>query len=102
MTSAIEWPRMDRAPAGANAAQHVVSVAVLLIAALVYWSPILVDPVGRVAGGNGDPLFIAYIVTWVASHFGDAALWHPPFFHPATDVLAYRITSSGWALRRGR
>lgn len=80
---------MDRAPAGANAAQHVVSVAVLLIAALVYWSPILVDPVGRVAGGNGDPLFIAYIVTWVASHFGDAALWHPPFFHPATDVLAY-------------
>ncbi len=89
MTSAIEWPRMDRAPTGANAAQHVVSVAVLLIAALVYWSPILVDPVGRVAGGNGDPLFIAYIVTWVASHFGDAALWHPPFFYPATDVLAY-------------
>ena len=80
---------MDRATAGANAAQHVVSVAVLLIAALIYWSPVLVDPVGRVAGGNGDPLFIAYIVTWVASHLGDAALWHPPFFHPATDVLAY-------------
>ena len=55
----------------------------------VYWSPILVDPAGRIAGGNGDPLFIAYIVTWVAGHFGDAALWNPPFFHPATGVLAY-------------
>ena len=75
----------------------------LLIGALVYWSQILVDPVGRIAGGNGDPLFIAYIVTWVASHFGDAALWNPPFFHPAVGVLAYSdhlfgLSAAAWPL----
>ena len=74
---------------GSNASAHVLPVGVLLIGGLVYWSPILVDPAGRIAGGNGDPLFLAYIVTWVAGHFGDAALWNPPFFHPATGVLAY-------------
>lgn len=64
-------------------------MAALLIAALAYWSPILADPGGRVAGGNGEPLLIAYILTWVAEHLADAELWNPPFFYPATGVLAY-------------
>jgi hypothetical protein len=80
---------MSRGSVRTTVAANTLPVAVLLIAALVYWRSILVDPVGRIAGGNGDPLFIAYIVTWVATHFGDAALWNPPFFHPATNVLAY-------------
>jgi hypothetical protein len=73
----------------AHAQAHGPALAVLAIGALVYWSRILIDPAGRVAGGRGDPLFIAYIVSWVATHIGDAALWNPPFFHPATNVLAY-------------
>jgi hypothetical protein len=88
---------------GSNASAHTLPVAVLLIGGLVYWSPILVDPAGRIAGGNGDPLFLAYIVTWVAGHFGDAALWNPPFFHPATGVLAYSdhlfgLSAAAWPL----
>lgn len=79
--------RMDSARDSGGA--HAWPVAVLFVGALVYWSPILADPAGRIAGGNGDPLFIAYIVSWVADHFGDAALWNPPFFHPASGVLAY-------------
>jgi hypothetical protein len=65
------------------------ALAVLAIAALIYWSAILVDPRGRVAGGNGDPMLVAYLVSWVGSHLGSDALWNPPFFHPATNVLAY-------------
>jgi EamA domain-containing membrane protein RarD len=42
-----------------------------------------------VAGGAGDPLLVAYIVTWVAKHLWSAVAWNPPFLYPATDVLAY-------------
>jgi hypothetical protein len=78
-------------------------VGVLLIGGLAYWSPIVIDPVGRIAGGNGDPLFMAYIVSSVAGHFGDAALWNPPFFHPATGILAYSdhlfgLSAAAWPL----
>jgi hypothetical protein len=65
------------------------AIAGLIAFDLVYWLPILIDPWGRVAGGDGDPLLVAYLVTWVAEHLGTAQLWHPPFFHPASNVLAY-------------
>jgi hypothetical protein len=83
-------PALDHPPAqGAESRGDAVAVAALLTAGAAYWWLILADPAGRIAGGNGDPLFLAYIVTWVASHLGDAALWNPPFFHPAPGVLAY-------------
>jgi hypothetical protein len=56
---------------------------------LVYFAPVLADPVTRVAGGAGDPMFIGYVVTWVAEHLGAADAWNPPFLHPAPNVLAY-------------
>jgi hypothetical protein len=82
-------PALDHHPAEGTEGGRAAAAAALLIAAAAYWWPILADPVGRIAGGNGDPLFLAYIVTWVASHLGDPALWNPPFFHPAPGVLAY-------------
>ena len=65
------------------------AIAVLVCVSGVFCAPILIDPAGRIAGGNGDPLLIAYIITWVAENLGSAALWNPPFFHPSSNVLAW-------------
>jgi hypothetical protein len=65
------------------------ALAALLVASLVYWAPIVIDPVERVAGGAGDPMLIAYLVTWVAEHLFMGQAWNPPFLHPAQNVLAY-------------
>jgi hypothetical protein len=53
-------------------------------------------PIWRVLGthlpaGLGDPLFVLYILKWVAheAHRGFAGFWNAPFFYPARDVLAY-------------
>jgi hypothetical protein len=53
-------------------------------------------PIWRVLGthlpaGLGDPLFVLYILKWVAheAHRGFAGFWDAPFFYPAHDVLAY-------------
>src|SRR5262245_32619405 len=83
-------PALDHPEAeGTEGRDRALAGAAILIAAFVYWWRILAHPAERVAGGTGDPLLIAYLVTWVGQHLGDAALWNPPFFHPATGVLAY-------------
>jgi len=66
-----------------------IGVSGLGFVALVYFAPVLIDPIRRVAGGSGDPMLVAYIVTWVADHLWTPAAWNPPFLHPATNVLAY-------------
>ncbi len=73
-------------------------VLALGAAAAIYWSPVLIDIDGRVAGGNGDPLLVAYLVTWVAEQFGTLSVWNPPFYHPAPNVLAYTDHMIGLAL----
>lgn len=65
------------------------AVAALIAASLVYFAPILSDPVTHVAGGAGDPLLVGYVVTWVAEHLWTPEAWNPPFFHPVSNVLAY-------------
>ena len=65
------------------------ALAGLAVVSLVYFAPILIDPATRVAGGQGDPMLVAYLVTWVAEHLWTAQAWNPPFLHPAPNVLAY-------------
>jgi hypothetical protein len=66
-----------------------VALAALGVVSLVYWTPILIDPIERVAGGSSDPMLVAYIVTWVAEHLFAGQVWNPPFLHPDPNVLAY-------------
>ena len=56
---------------------------------VVYFSPVLLDPHHRIAGGKYDPLFIAYVVDWVGESVFTGDLWNPPFFYPEKNVLAY-------------
>src|SRR5918996_1907524 len=72
-----------------RAASLSLAAAGLGVVSLVYFAPILLDPATRVAGGAGDPMLVAYIVTWVAEHLWTSAAWNPPFLHPAENVLAY-------------
>ncbi len=74
------------------------AIALLAAVSLAYFAPVLMDHDGRVAGGNTDPMLVAYIVTWVAEQLFTADVWHPPFFHPAPNVLAYSDHQFGLAL----
>ena len=56
---------------------------------VAYFSPVLLDPHHRIAGGRYDPLFIAYLVDWIGESVFTGDLWNPPFFYPEENVLAY-------------
>jgi hypothetical protein len=89
----------DDEATGLTRAEAIVLALVLLAAvSLVYFGPVLIDPAGRVAGGSTDPMLVAYIVTWVAEHLFTAEIWHPPFFYPAPNVLAYSDHQFGLGL----
>jgi hypothetical protein len=63
----------------------------LCLAALVYLHPIATTFRTEIAPPDGDALFNLYILKWVGheSGRGFADFWSPPFFYPATGVLAY-------------
>lgn len=73
--------------------------AALYAAASVVWTwPLAARLSTSIAWDLGDPMFIAWVMSWVndsvmALARGDAArfalLWHPPVFHPEPFVLAY-------------
>ena len=83
-------PGRPRFPAGEAWRLAAAFAAYGLLAALY------LRPIWRVLGthlpaGLGDPLFILYVLKWVAheAHRGFAGFWDAPFFYPAHGVLAY-------------
>jgi hypothetical protein len=68
-----------------------VAFAVYALLAALYLRPIWRVLGTHLPAGLGDPLFVLYILKWVAheAHRGFAGFWDAPFFYPAHGVLAY-------------
>ena len=68
-----------------------------LLSAWITW-PLVTRAGTSIAGDFGDPVFVAWVMAWVADHLtamlgGDlgawAAMWNAPIFAPETSTLAY-------------
>ena len=72
-----------------------------LLTLLIAW-PLPAALTTRVPGDFGDPLFISWVMSWVAGHLSAAAtdplslrtFWDAPIFRPETGALTFRSISS--------
>lgn len=76
--------------------RHEVCGLAAALAAYAGLAGLYLRPIWRYLGTHiapdlGDPLFVLYILKWVAheAHRGFAGFWDAPFFYPAKGVLAY-------------
>jgi hypothetical protein len=81
-----------------------------LLSAWITW-PLVTRAGTSLAGDFGDPVFVSWVMAWVADHLtalmgGDlgawGAMWNAPIFAPETSTLAYSDISSPRACRRCR
>lgn len=90
------------------ALQRLVPWLVAALGCAIAWHPTIGSGFAAMQSDPGDTRFNHYLLEhgwrWLTGHPGHAALWDPPFFHPARNVLAYSDTLLGaappyWALR---
>ena len=74
-----------------------VVIGYTLLSVWITW-PLVTRAGTSLAGDFGDPVFVAWVMAWVADHLtamlgGDlgawAAMWNAPIFAPETSTLAY-------------
>jgi hypothetical protein len=67
-----------------------ISAALYVLVAAIFGRELLANPAARIIHDEVDPLLIAGILRWNATHVPfTEAWWQFPIFHPATDVLAF-------------